>query len=90
MSSRPVDSATFFTGSYDGRVHAYNLSNEVCEPIQGSGPTNSILAVASSEDGKAYLASMDDTIREVSGKAGEFTFSFVFSCQILVPMHERY
>lgn len=75
MSHTPVDSATFFTGSYDGRVHAYDLAKEACQPIGGAGPTNSVLAVATSEDGKAYVTGMDDSIREVSGKSGEFAFS---------------
>ncbi|KAK9898771.1 putative actin interacting protein 1 [Cystobasidium minutum MCA 4210] len=75
MSHTLVDQATFFTGSYDGRVHAYDLAKQECQPIEGAGPTNSILAIATSEDGKAYVTGMDDTIREVSGSAGQYSFS---------------
>lgn len=75
MSSEPVNQSTFFTGSYDGRIHAYDVAKEACEPIQGSGPTNSVVAIDTSEDGKAYIAGMDDTIREMSSKSGEHAFT---------------
>lgn len=77
MSNKPVNQATFFTGSYDGRIHAYDMSKDICEPIQGASPTNAIMAIDTSEDGKAYFAGMDDTVREIAGTPGQFTFAYV-------------
>lgn len=79
MSSGPVEAATFFTGSYDGRICAYNLSEETCAPVEGSGPSAGIVAVAAGEDGRAYSVSMDDTVREISGTSGHFEFTCVQS-----------
>lgn len=77
MSTDPVDPATFFTGSYDGRICAYNMAEGECVPIHGTGPTTAVVAVDTSEDGKAYLAGMDNTIREISSTAGQFAFGCV-------------
>lgn len=77
MSNKPVNQATFFTGSYDGRIYAYDMSKDICEPIQGASPTNAIMAIDTSEDGKAYFAGMDDTVREIAGTPGQFTFAYV-------------
>lgn len=75
MSAKPIEPATFFTGSYDGRVCAYNVAEGDCKAVEGSGPTAAIVAVCAGDDGKASLVSMDDAVREIASSSGHFAFA---------------
>jgi WD40 repeat protein len=84
MSSKPIAEKTFFTGSYDGRIHAYDLGDSSCKAITGAGHTNAVVALVASEDGRAFSAAMDDTIREVKSEHGVYSFSYVSVLRVRV------
>ncbi|RUS29490.1 quinon protein alcohol dehydrogenase-like superfamily, partial [Jimgerdemannia flammicorona] len=62
-------SATFFTGSYDGRAHAWHYGRDadraVAEPLKGDGHANQITAMAIAGDA-VFSAGMDDVVKFAS------------------------
>jgi hypothetical protein len=74
LSNELPSAATFYTGSYDGCVHAYDLSKErgECKPLAGAGHTNGVVGIAASDRGSVYTAGMDDTVREIESGSQAF------------------
>lgn len=67
---------TLWTGSYDGRVRAWDLSTAVAKNVDGESPKNYVSAFASSEsDGRIYSVSWDDTLRTIDASTHSFTGS---------------
>lgn len=84
MSQKLSSSPTFFSGSYDGKVHSFNLSSEsgVCKPVEGNGHSNAVVAIAASDRSKVFTAGMDDTIREIDGASASFSYVGSPSCRM--------
>ncbi|KAI4843947.1 tricorn protease domain 2-containing protein, partial [Aureobasidium sp. EXF-8845] len=67
---------TLWTGSYDGRVRAWDLSTAEAKSVDGESPKNYVSAFASSQsDGRIYSVSWDDTLRTVDASTHSFTGS---------------
>jgi WD40 repeat protein len=67
---------TLWTGSYDGRVRAWDLSTAVAKSVGGESPKNYVSAFASSQsDGRIYSVSWDDTLRTIDASTHSFTGS---------------
>jgi len=68
--------ATLWTGSYDGRLCAWDASSGDAETIEGEGHTNIISGLAASSSTKhpqIYSVGWDDTLRTVDAGAKTFT-----------------
>ncbi|KAF1809335.1 WD40 repeat-like protein [Eremomyces bilateralis CBS 781.70] len=74
ITSSVLSDQTFYTGSFDGRVRAWDIATGLAEKIDGNGPSNYIAGMsavpldASKEPGSIYVASWDDTLRSISAK----------------------
>ena len=68
---------TFFTGSSDGRVCAWDPSDGKGETIDGQSHTNYVSGLSSSSDGRIYSVGWDDTLRSIDAPAKTFTGSSV-------------
>jgi WD40 repeat protein len=67
---------TLWTGSYDGRVRAWDLSTAGAKSVDGESPKNYVSAFASSQsDGRIYSVSWDDTLRTIDASTRSFTGS---------------
>jgi WD40 repeat protein len=67
---------TLWTGSYDGRVRAWDLSTAEAKAVDGESPKNYVSAFASSQsDGRIYSVSWDDTLRTIDASTHSFTGS---------------
>lgn len=75
MSDKPLHGSTFFTGSYDGRIQAYDVVEPNGKEVQGSGHSNSVVSIAATQDGRAFSVAMDDTLRSIEGTRGQYSFS---------------
>ncbi|KAJ3402086.1 hypothetical protein HDU80_005385 [Chytriomyces hyalinus] len=66
-------SSTFYTGSYDGRIHAWSLKDgvPVHHEVSGSSHSNQIKGLSADGAGKVFTVGMDDTTRSIddAGKA---------------------
>lgn len=70
------ESATFFSGSYDGKIHSFDLSSgstSACRPVAGNGHSNAVVAMAASDRSRVYTAGMDDTVREIDSSSATFS-----------------
>ncbi|KAI8911130.1 quinon protein alcohol dehydrogenase-like superfamily [Gorgonomyces haynaldii] len=63
---------TLFTGSYDGRVCAWQESSGSVGVVSGPGHTNQVIALAPSED-KVYSTGLDDSFRSLGLNDKTFT-----------------
>ena len=72
LSNKLPSSPTFYSGSYDGRIHQFDFSTEKgqCKLVDGAGHTNSVAAIAASDRGSVYSIGMDDTVREMTSDQG--------------------
>ena len=75
MSQKLPSSPTFFSGSYDGKVHSFDFATEAgaCKPVQGNGHSNAIVSIVTSDRSKVYTAGMDDTVREIDSASASFS-----------------
>lgn len=76
LSSSSTDAPTLWTGSYEGRLCAWDTAKGTAETIDGDGHTNIIsgLAASSSTTGhpRLYSVGWDDTLRSVDVSARTF------------------
>lgn len=80
LSDKVAGAPTFYSGSYDGRVSVFDFSqgeSASCKPIPGSGHSNGIVTIASSDRGTVYTAGLDDSVREIASPTEGFSSSAV-------------
>ncbi|KAG9893537.1 tricorn protease domain 2-containing protein, partial [Aureobasidium melanogenum] len=64
---------TLWTGSYDGRVRAWDLSTAEGRNVDGESPKNYVSGFAPSHsDGRIYSVSWDDTLRTIDASTRSF------------------
>eukprot|EP01136_Pigoraptor_vietnamica_P017135 Opistho-1_new@61875 len=66
------DNKTFFTGSYDGRVAAWDVANGSNEVFSGNGHTNQVSSLSVQGD-QLVSVGMDDAIRFTPSSKREYT-----------------
>ncbi|KAJ2901752.1 putative WD repeat-containing protein C9G1.05 [Zalerion maritima] len=59
------DGKAIWTGSFDGRVCAWDMSTGTADAITGEGHTGQVTAFAEGDGGEAFSVAWDDTIREI-------------------------
>jgi WD repeat-containing protein 1 (actin-interacting protein 1) len=64
-------SGTCFSGSYDGRINAYDDAG-VATPVSGPGHSNQVNSIAVAGE-RAFSAGMDDAVREIDVRSSSFT-----------------
>lgn len=70
------DSKTLWTGSYEGRVYAWDISKGAADKLDGESPKNYVSGIgASSSEGRIYTVSWDDTLRTIDASTKTFTGS---------------
>lgn len=84
ITAAGISGSTFATGSYEGRVLAWDLSSGLADKIEGASHSNYVAGITTVEDkGEAELYSIgwDDTLRSISvpdklftGEASELKF----------------
>lgn len=71
-----VDDKTLWTGSYEGRVCAWDISAGVASKVDGEAPKNYVSGFSTSaSEGRIYSVSWDDTLRTVDASTKSFTGS---------------
>ena len=71
ITAATIADKTFYTGSFEGRVRAWDLSTGLADPIDGDTHTNYVSGIASdasSSSDKVYTVGWDDTLRCISAK----------------------
>jgi WD40 repeat protein len=80
VTASEISADTFFTGSADGRVRAWNVSTGIAEDIDGDRHTNYIAALAADpKSDRVYSVGWDDTLRCISAKTFTGTTSSLSS-----------
>ncbi|KAJ3110660.1 hypothetical protein HK100_002959 [Physocladia obscura] len=71
---------TFYTGSYDGQVHAWSLENgkPAHHKVTGSGHSNQVKALYADATGKIVSIGLDDTLRTIDNSTKTFTCNSSF------------
>jgi WD40 repeat protein len=75
-SSGDTESKTLWTGSYEGRLCAWDIATGNAETIEGEGHTNIISGLAATSSAKhpqVYSVGWDDSLRTVDAGAKTFT-----------------
>lgn len=68
------DTETLWTGSYEGRVCAWDVSSGAADKVDGDSPKNYVSGFASSKsDGRIHSVSWDDALRTIDTKTRSFT-----------------
>jgi WD repeat-containing protein 1 (actin-interacting protein 1) len=77
LSSTGTEAPTLWTGSYEGRLCAWDTAKGSAETVDGDGHTNIISGLAASSSSKGhpqlYSVGWDDTLRSVDVSAKTFT-----------------
>lgn len=79
VTAAGISGSTFFTGSYEGRVCAWDTSTGLAEKVEGDAHSNYVAGfTASKEKGEAEVFSVgwDDTLRSISVPTKIFTGTF--------------
>lgn len=67
---------TLWTGSYEGRVYAWDIATGAADTVDGESPKNYVSGFgASNSDGRIYTVSWDDTLRTIDASTKSFTGS---------------
>ena len=70
------DTKTLWTGSYEGRVCAWNISAGAADQVDGESPKNYVSGFgASNLDGRIHTVSWDDTVRSIDASTKSFVGS---------------
>jgi len=72
------DKKTLLTGSYEGRVCAWDVASGLADKVDGDSHTNYVSGFTASpeeENGRMYSVGWDDTMRSISTKAKAFVGS---------------
>ncbi|GAB7346680.1 hypothetical protein MBLNU459_g1802t1 [Dothideomycetes sp. NU459] len=69
-----ADSNTLWTGSYEGRVCAWDAASGAADKVDGESPKNYVSGFAASKsEGRIYSVSWDDTLRTIDTSTRSFT-----------------
>ncbi|KAH7390739.1 WD40-repeat-containing domain protein [Pyrenochaeta sp. MPI-SDFR-AT-0127] len=71
-----ISGSTFATGSYEGRVLAWDLSKGLANKVEGASHSNYVAGIATAEakdDAELYSVGWDDTLRSISLTSNIFT-----------------
>lgn len=72
------DSKTLWTGSYEGRARAWDISTGAADKIDGEMHSNYVAGIASSpKEGRIYSVGWDDTLRTIDASQRSFTGSSI-------------
>ncbi|KAH8701333.1 WD40-repeat-containing domain protein [Phaeosphaeriaceae sp. PMI808] len=84
ITAAGISGSTFATGSYEGRVLAWDLSTGLADKVEGAAHSNYVADIATSEakgEAELYSVGWDDTMRSISvpnkiftGQASELGF----------------
>jgi WD40 repeat protein len=84
ITAAGISGSTFATGSYEGRVLAWDLSTGLADKVEGASHSNYVAGIASSDnqsEAELYSVGWDDTLRSISvpnkiftGEAAELKF----------------
>jgi WD40 repeat protein len=69
ITAAGISGSTFATGSYEGRVLAWDLSSGLAEKVEGAAHSNYVAGIAtskSSSEAELYSVGWDDTLRSIS------------------------
>lgn len=69
ITAAGISGSTFFTGSYEGRVLAWDTESGIAEKVGGDGHSNYVAGVAASDsknEADVHTVGWDDTLRSVS------------------------
>ncbi|KAF2205068.1 tricorn protease domain 2-containing protein [Delitschia confertaspora ATCC 74209] len=79
ITAAGISGSTFFTGSYEGRVCAWDVSTGLAEKVEGDSHSNYVAGFATSEsrgEAEVFSVGWDDTLRSVSVPQKIFTGTF--------------
>ncbi|ORY37693.1 WD40 repeat-like protein [Rhizoclosmatium globosum] len=70
---------TFYTGSYDGRVHAWSFQDGKVahHNVSGAGHTNQVKGLVAEANGKVVSIGLDDSVRSIDNASKTFTAASV-------------
>ncbi|KAJ4375226.1 WD40 repeat-like protein [Neocucurbitaria cava] len=102
ITAAGISGSTFATGSYEGRVLAWDLSTGLADKVEGAAHSSYVAGITSPDDKGAtelYSVGWDDTLRSISvpekiftGEASELNFQpkgiAAASGAVLVPSSE--
>jgi WD40 repeat protein len=84
VTSAGISGSTFVTGSYDGRVLAWDLSTGLADKVEGASHSNYVAGITASDSksqAELHTVGWDDTLRSISvpdkiftGEASELKF----------------
>jgi WD40 repeat protein len=84
VTSAGISGSTFATGSYDGRVLAWDLSTGLADKVEGASHSNYVAGITASDSksqAELHTVGWDDTLRSISvpdkiftGEASELKF----------------
>jgi WD40 repeat protein len=84
ITAAGISGSTFATGSYEGRVLAWDLSTGLADKVEGASHSNYVAGITSSDnqsEAELYSVGWDDTLRSISvpnkiftGEAAELKF----------------
>ncbi|KAJ3205559.1 hypothetical protein HDU82_005132 [Entophlyctis luteolus] len=71
--------STFYTGSYDGQVHAWSIENgtAIHHDVSGAGHSNQIKGLVADKSGKVVSIGMDDTVITIDNAGKSFSSNAV-------------
>lgn len=78
ITAAGISGATFFTGSYEGRVLAWDINAGLADKVEGDCHSNYVAGIASSDakgEADVYTVGWDDTLRSISVSSRIFTGS---------------
>jgi WD40 repeat protein len=69
--------STFWSGSYDGRIYAWDVGAGICEPVDGDGHPSYVAGITATSEGQGriYSVGWDDTLRSIDASARTYTGS---------------
>ncbi|PVI02208.1 WD40 repeat-like protein [Periconia macrospinosa] len=76
ITAAGISGSTLFTGSYEGRVLAWDIDSGVAEKVEGENHSNYVAGIAASNpksDAEVFTVGWDDTLRSVSVPSKIFT-----------------
>ncbi|EKG22594.1 hypothetical protein MPH_00062 [Macrophomina phaseolina MS6] len=78
VTAAGIQDSTFYTGSYDGRVRAWDVNSGLADNVDGESHSNYVAGfTASTESGepRVYSVGWDDTLRTISTNTKSFAGS---------------
>lgn len=66
---------TFWSGSYDGRICAWDVSSGACDIVDGEGHPSYVAGLAATKEGsgRIYSVGWDDTLRSIDASVKTYT-----------------